>query len=168
MQGQVRVYVDNVDPEIDGGKYSIRRIVGEKVEVEADVFADGHDLVRAQLLFRHESEKKFQVAPMKEMGGERWQGNFMVEKQGIYYYTIEGWVYHALSWQHSLKRRLDGKEKLDVELLNGVKFLQKIKSKATAKEKKSIDETIELFQDKKRYSEAVEMSLGPIIQQWIK
>jgi len=168
MHGQIRVYTDNLSPEIDGGKYPVKRVVGETVEVEADAFADGHDLVRARLLFRHESEKKFQTVAMESDGGERWSGNFAVEKQGLYYYTVEAWVDHALSWQHTLKRRLSGKEKLDVELLNGVKHLQKIKPIATAKEKKSIDEIIELFQDKKRYDEAVKKSLDASTEELIK
>ena len=81
MQGQIRVYIDNVYPEIDGGKYSVRRVVGEIVEVEADIFADGHDIVHAQILYRHESEKKFQSTLMNSVGGDRWKGNFRVEKQ---------------------------------------------------------------------------------------
>lgn len=168
MQGQLRVYIDNVYPEIDGGKYPIRRVPGEIVEVEADVFADGHDLVCARLLYRHFSEKKFSIAPMESTGGERWKGSFEITKQGTYIYTIEAWLDHALSWQHTLKRRLAGKEKLDVELLHGVKFLQKIKTKAAAKEKKSIEDIIELFKDKKRYDEAVKMALSTEAEQWIK
>ncbi len=168
MQGQLRVYIDNVYPEIDGGKYPIRRVPGEIVEVEADVFADGHDLVCARLLYRHFSEKKFSIAPMESTGGERWKGSFEITKQGTYIYTIEAWLDHALSWQHTLKRRLAGKEKLDVELLHGVKFFQKIKTKAAAKEKKSIEDIIELFKDKKRYDEAVKMALSTEAEQWIK
>ncbi|MBS1658831.1 MAG: alpha-1,4-glucan--maltose-1-phosphate maltosyltransferase [Bacteroidetes bacterium] len=168
MQGQLRVYIDNVYPEIDGGKYPIRRVPGEIVEVEADVFADGHDLVCARLLYRHFSEKKFSIAPMESTGGERWKGSFEITKQGTYIYTIEAWLDHALSWQHTLKSRLAGKEKLDVELLHGVKFFQKIKTKAAAKEKKSIEDIIELFKDKKRYDEAVKMALSTEAEQWIK
>jgi starch synthase (maltosyl-transferring) len=168
MQGQLRVYIDNISPEIDGGKYPARRVVNQSVEVEADVFADGHDWVRAQLLYRHESEKKFREAPMNLIGGERWTGSFQVTQQGSYLFAVEGWLDHALSWQHTLKRRLEGKEKLDVELLNGVKHLEKVKARATAKEKKSIDEIIQLFGDQQRYAEAVEMALNPIVHQWIR
>jgi starch synthase (maltosyl-transferring) len=168
MQGQLRVYIDHVYPEIDGGKYPIRRVPGEIVEVEADVFADGHDLVCARLLYRHFSEKKFSIAPMESAGGERWKGSFEITKQGTYIYTLEAWLDHALSWQHTLKRRWAGKEKLDVELLHGVKFFQKIKTKAAAREKKSIEDIIELFKDKKRYDDAVKMALSTEAEQWIK
>ncbi len=61
MQGQIRVYIDHVYPEIDGGKFYIKRVRGEAVNVEADVFTDGHDLVAASVLFRHESEKKMAI-----------------------------------------------------------------------------------------------------------
>ena len=65
---QIRVYIDNVTPEIEGGKYSIAKVVGEKVEVQADIFCDGHDLLRAQILFRHEDEKKFHTAQNQSRG----------------------------------------------------------------------------------------------------
>jgi starch synthase (maltosyl-transferring) len=81
MQGQLRVYIDNVTPEIEGGKYSIAKTVGEIVEVQADIFCDGHDLLRAQILFRHEDEKKFHAAPMSMVYEDHWKGNFKVEKQ---------------------------------------------------------------------------------------
>ena len=74
MQGQTRAYIDNVYPELDGGKYYIKRVVGESVNVEADVFADGHDLIRASLLYRHENEKKWQRSPMHNVGGDHWSG----------------------------------------------------------------------------------------------
>src|SRR6187397_2592500 len=131
MQGQLRVYIDNVYPEFDAGKFPIKRVPGESVTVEADVFSDGHDLVRASVLYRHESEKKWKSSPMHNSGGDRWTGSFEVQEEGNYFYTIQAWVDHALSWKHSFKRRLEGKEKLDVELLLGAEHLQKIREKAT-------------------------------------
>src|SRR5438874_1743052 len=134
MQGQTRVYISSVYPEIDVGKFPIKRVVGEKVKVEATIFADGHDLVRASLLYRHESEKDWRAASIKEEYEDHYSGEFQVERQGTYYYTIEAWIDHALSWQHSLRRRLEGKEKIFTELLTGAEHLKKIISVATKKE----------------------------------
>ena len=42
-----RVVVEAVHPEIDGGRFPIKRTAGERVEVTATIFADGHDVVAA-------------------------------------------------------------------------------------------------------------------------
>lgn len=167
MQGQIRVYIDNVYPEIDGGKFYIKRVAGESVTVEADVFTDGHDLVRASLLYRHESEKKWHSSPMHNIGGDRWSGSFHVEKQEFYYYSIRSWVDHALTWKHNFKRRLEGKENLDVELLIGAQHLKKIKSQADKKEADAIEEAIKLFKSEKHYEEGVKAALSHKIEKWI-
>ncbi|MEO5673979.1 MAG: alpha-1,4-glucan--maltose-1-phosphate maltosyltransferase [Chitinophagales bacterium] len=167
MQGQIRVYIDHVYPEIDGGRFYIKRVEGEVVNVEADVFTDGHDLVAASVLFRHESEKKWQSSLMLDMGGHHKAGSFKAEQQGFYYYTIQAWVDHALSWKHNFKRRLEGKEKLDVELLAGVQHLKRIRSLANKNEAEEIDELIRLFKSNKHYDEAIEAATGHKVEKWM-
>ncbi|MCY7410259.1 MAG: alpha-1,4-glucan--maltose-1-phosphate maltosyltransferase [Chitinophagales bacterium] len=167
MQGQLRVYIDNVTPEIESGKYSIAKVVGEKIEVEADIFCDGHDLLRAQIIFRHEDEKKFHTAPMSMMYEDHWRGNFTTDKQGKYYYTIEAWMDHALTWKHSLKRRMEGKEKLNVELLIGAKHLKNIKADADKDDKEEIKKLIDILSDEKHYDKAVKSAMSERVEELI-
>ncbi len=91
LSGTCRVVIENVQPEIQGG-YPIKRIVGDTVMVTADIFADGHDPISAQLLYRKKGERAFQKTPMQPVENDQWQGKFKVDQIGRYEYTVEGWV----------------------------------------------------------------------------
>jgi starch synthase (maltosyl-transferring) len=105
--GRARAVIDRVYPQIDGGRFAVKRIVGDRMLVEADVFADGHDVIACMLGFRHESEDDWTEAPMKASVNDRWHAEFSLEKIGRYRYTVTAWVDHFLSWRHELTRRVD-------------------------------------------------------------
>lgn len=90
--GLARVVIEKVVPEVDGGLFPIKRIVGDQVTVEADIFADGHDALAAVLLYQHDSDDDCATVPMKSLGNDRWQGTFTVTKLGRYKYSLRGWV----------------------------------------------------------------------------
>ena len=77
-QGQTRVAIEHVTPEIDGGRFPAKRVVGEAVVVEADVFGDGHDHVEARLLLRTPGDKSWNTVPLRPLGNDRWQASFPV------------------------------------------------------------------------------------------
>jgi len=110
------VVIEYVQPEIDGGYFPIKRIIGERVKVTANIFADGHDQVRATLLFRKQGKEKWQFSPMNFVGNDQWSGEFTVEEIGIYEYTIEGWVdplkNHKTRYPKELKVIVDRKKAL--------------------------------------------------------
>ena len=87
-----RVVIEGVTPEVDAGRFSIKRAAGESVVVEADVFADGHDSVASAVLYRNEREKGWSEALMQPLGNDRWRASFGVERAGWYFYTVEGWI----------------------------------------------------------------------------
>jgi len=97
----------------------VKRVVGERVVVEADVFADGHDAVVAELLFRFHSEKEWQVLPMTFQGNDHWTASFPVERLGRYQYTVRGWTDPYLTWQRDLEKRKQAGQDLSVEMLIG-------------------------------------------------
>ncbi len=155
VSGQIRAIIENVTPEIDNGKFYAKRVVNEVVTVEADVFTDGHDVINAHLLYKHENDKQWSEIPMKELVNDRWSASFKVEKQGLYHYTIEAWVDHALNWQHNIDRKIEDGQKVDIELLDGLQYLKAIKKKAKSTDKAYLDSLIKLFADKKKYKSAV-------------
>jgi starch synthase (maltosyl-transferring) len=105
LNAQTRCVVRDVYPTIEHGRYGIKRVVGEYVDVWADVFADGHDVVRAALQFKHSSEKSWSEVQAEEIGGDRWHGRFQVQKQGFYSYRFIGWTDYALYWQEGLRKK---------------------------------------------------------------
>jgi starch synthase (maltosyl-transferring) len=105
--GRMRVVIEGVKPEVDGGRFPAKRVVGDRVTVEADAFADGHDVIVCRLLYRHESETDWSEAAMLPLGNDRWRGEFTVPRIGRYRYTITGWVDPFLSWRSEFARRMD-------------------------------------------------------------
>lgn len=105
--GRARAMIERVSPEIDGGRFPIKRIQNEEVIVEADIFADGHDQLRCLLLHRHDSATPWIEIPMRTLGNDRWQATFRVNTLGRHEYTVIAWVDRFLTWRHDLSRRQD-------------------------------------------------------------
>jgi starch synthase (maltosyl-transferring) len=81
-----------VRPQVDCGRFPVKRVAGEEVRVEADVFTDGHDAVVAELLYRKEGEKGWRSKPMEFLHNDHWAAAFTVHDLGRYEYTVRGWV----------------------------------------------------------------------------
>jgi starch synthase (maltosyl-transferring) len=128
-QGQQRVAIEGVSPEIDCGRFAIKRVVGENVAVEADVFADGHDQVACRILYRH-GKGEWQASPMKALGNDRWRGEFSVSKLGKYQYTIEGWIDRFQTWRDELVKRIAAEQDIHVELLMGAELIEAAAARA--------------------------------------
>src|SRR5687768_5251468 len=104
--GRARVVIAGVQPEIDSGRFPVKRTVGEKLVVEADIFADGHDALSAVVLYRAESELQWQEVPMRFLGNDRWDGGFRVTTLGTYVYTVQAWLDHFTSWREGLRKKV--------------------------------------------------------------
>ena len=89
---------------MDGGRFPIKRTVGETVVVEADVFTDGHDSLCCVLQYRKAGETAWQEIPMRFLVNDRWRGEFKVPELGRYEYTMLAWVDAFKSWRHDLGR----------------------------------------------------------------
>ena len=119
-----RVVVESLRPEVDGGRYPVKRAIGDELRVEADVFTDGHDAVACELLYRFKEDREWQRAPMAFRHNDHWQASFRVEKLGRYEYTVRGWVDPFLTWQQNLKKRRDAGQDLSMEFLIGAKLAE--------------------------------------------
>lgn len=158
IKNQRRVIVENLYPQLSGGEYYIKRVVNEIVSVTADVFADGHDITAASVLYKHEKEKKWSEVRMQPY--DVWQASFVVQKQGFYSYKVVGWVDYALNWQHGIHRKIDDNQHVNSELLEGVEFLKKCGKKATAAEKKYLKTLEDLFTNSDLYNDAVQEAIS--------
>ena len=122
--GTKRVVIEGLEPEIDGGRFAIKRVVGERVVVRADVFVDGHDGVDTSLLYRKSGEKTWQEVPMRPLMNDRWEGMFIPEDVGLYYYTVQGWVDPFETWQHSLRKKAEAGQDVKLELVIGTGLIE--------------------------------------------
>lgn len=128
---RARVVIQGVTPEIDCGRFPIKRVVGDKVIVEADIFCDGHDELRCLLLFGKESEKTWAAqVPMLPLGNDRWRAEFTVTELGFYRYTIQAWVDRFASWRRDLHKRLQAGQDVSVELVIGGRLVEEASKRA--------------------------------------
>ncbi|RUA07356.1 MAG: alpha-1,4-glucan--maltose-1-phosphate maltosyltransferase, partial [Flavobacteriia bacterium] len=155
MLNQKRVVIDYVSPVLNGGEFPIKRVVNEVVNVEAHVFGDGHDLIGTSVLFKHKSARTWNEIRMKPGFNDEWFASFYVEKQGYYEYKIEGWIDHALTWQHGIKRKIENQQKVTSELLEGVKFIEAIYKRLSADDKAYLDHLKKIFRNKNFYDIAI-------------
>jgi len=98
-EGKRRVVIERVRPEVDCGRFPVKRAVGESVEIEADVFADGHDMLACVVQFRREGTTGWTEAPMEPLVDDAWRGEFPVSELGRYEYTITGWIDRFGTWR---------------------------------------------------------------------
>src|SRR3984957_14444837 len=132
--GQRRVVIERVSPQIDCGRFPIKRVVGEAVVVEAAVFADGHDQVTCQLLYSRGGDKEWQSSAMTPLGNDRWRGAFSVAKAGRYQYTIEGWIDRFQTWRDGPAKRIAAGQDVHVDLLIGAELIEAAAARATGED----------------------------------
>jgi len=165
MQNQTRIVIENVTPQLDGGAFYIKRIIGQSIEVKANVFSDGHDVVACAVKFKHQSDKKWQEVRMTEIGNDEWVAQFEVSQQGFYSYFVEGWVDYALNWQHGTERKIQDNQHVKSELLEGAEYCQAILKEANATEKKYLNNAIKAFQEEALYNEGITIALSDELHQ---
>ncbi|MGH7444466.1 MAG: maltotransferase domain-containing protein, partial [Longimicrobiales bacterium] len=125
-----RVVIEGVRPEIDGGRFPIKRVIGEPVVVEADIFADGHEALKARLVWRHASQRMWRAAAMEPLGNDRWRASFEVEALGRYVYGLIAWVDPFDTWQRDLRKRIDAGQDIDIDLKIGAGIVERISRRA--------------------------------------
>ncbi|NAY93204.1 DUF3416 domain-containing protein [Muricauda sp. JGD-17] len=166
MLRQQRVVIDNVKPQLDCGEFFVKRVVGEKLHVTADILPDGHDVIQAELLYRHEKEKNFVQVRMHHDGNDIYSGSFQVKKQGFYEYKLKGWVDYALNWQHGVEAKLKDGQHLKSELLEGVQYLKYLSGKVTQHDSDTLKKWMDQFKDPEKYDEALKNAVSQKLHDW--
>jgi starch synthase (maltosyl-transferring) len=127
--GQSRVIIENVQPQVDGGLYPAKRTVGESVAVSADIFGDGHDHIRAHLLYKKEGESAWETKEFKPSYNDAWFASFPVNTKGVYVFTAMAWIDHFDTWYDGFKKKAAAKVDVKVELLEGIEMLKRLAAK---------------------------------------
>ena len=96
-------HIEDVFPSIDGGRFPVKRIVGEPIEVWADIYRDGHEVIAAALVWRREVDREWRREPMTMDSNDRWSGTFVPDAPGRYVYAIEAWTDEFATWRHGFE-----------------------------------------------------------------
>jgi len=149
-KGRTRIAIEGVTPEIDGGQFPIKRIIGDKLVVEADIFADGHDVLSAVLLYRRESDTNWTEVPMEFLVNDRWRGSFVVSELGRYRYTLTAWVDRFKSWQQNLAKKAEAKQDISVDFLEGAQLIREAIRRATRRDIQTMQGWVDLLCSKQK------------------
>ncbi|HXC78534.1 MAG TPA: alpha-1,4-glucan--maltose-1-phosphate maltosyltransferase [Candidatus Acidoferrum sp.] len=128
--GRRRVAIEAVSPEVEAGRFAAKRSLGEKVAIEADVFADGHDAVACVIRYRHQSENAWTEVPMVALGNDRWRAELIAGQLGRYVYTVEGWVDRFRTWRLQLAKRIAAGQEVSAELKVGAQLIEAAANRA--------------------------------------
>jgi starch synthase (maltosyl-transferring) len=118
-------HIEDVYPSIDGGRFPVKRIVGERVEVWADIYRDGHDVIAAALVWRGELEGEWRREPMTLYGNDRWSGSFVPDAPGRYVYAIEAWTDEFATWHRGFELKQKAGADLTLDGIEGAGMLTK-------------------------------------------
>ncbi|OGP60720.1 MAG: alpha-amlyase [Deltaproteobacteria bacterium RBG_13_52_11b] len=159
-EGRKRVVIEQVTPEIDGGRFPIKRVTGENVVVSADIFADGHDTVAARVLYRAQGDPHWKEVPMRPIENDRWRGEFLVEELGTHFYTVEGWVDRFKTWQRDLRKKWDAGQDVTVELRIGAALVDAVSEKASRQERTKLAAFARVLSGSEDRDRSVSMALS--------
>ncbi len=167
-KGRERVKIENLSPEVDGGQFPCKRVLGEKLTVKADIFSDGHDVISAQLLYRFSKSRTWKNAPMILLENDRWVGEMIPTELGIYIYTVEGWVDHFKSWQRDFKKRVDAGQDVEIDLKIGTDHIEKAAKQATEEDQRKLLALASLLRKTGKLESSIAIALGDELTQLIE
>jgi len=166
--GQVRVIIEGLEPETDDGRFPIKRIIGDRVSVEADIFTDGHDAISALLLYRRENGSEWAKTLMKPLFNDRWRGSFVVTELGKYHYTVLAWVDQFKSWRRDLTKKFQAGQKVSIELVIGAQLIAEASQRAPRREREKMEEWASTLQSTQASEQAkVQLALSEEVSEFM-
>jgi starch synthase (maltosyl-transferring) len=152
-----RALIEFVFPTVNDGKFYLKKVIGDKIEIKSHIFGDGHDEINARILYKYGKQKTWRFSALYHKSNDEWEGSFLVEEIGSYFFTVEAWVDHPLDWYKSTIKKIAAEESITVEILIGKEHLLKIAKKAKGEHLKKVKEIILIFSDSKKYNQAIEI-----------
>lgn len=141
-----RVVIERVAPEIDGGRFPAKAVVGDTIEVQADVYCDGHDRIGAALKYRHVLERDWHETLMTFIDNDRWGASFTVEEIGRYQYTIEAWRDQFRSWREDTLKKHKAGQPVHLEAVEGLGIVRNAAAKTRGDVRRAIHGLMERFE----------------------
>jgi starch synthase (maltosyl-transferring) len=160
-EGRKRVVIEGVTPEIDGGRFAVKRVVGDQLRVEADIVADGHEVLSAALVYRHEADLDWREVSMAPLVNDRWWGQFTVTRLGRYVYAVLAWVDHFRTWQQLLQKKADAGQPVAVELLMGADLIEAAQKRVRGGAARQLRDWVDRLRREEDEASRVQAALSP-------
>jgi starch synthase (maltosyl-transferring) len=156
--------IESMTPQVDAGRYPVKRAVGETVAVEADVFTDGHDAVACAVRFRREGATAFEEVAMSPLVNDRWRGEFRVSACGFYHYTVVAWVDHFETWRRDLRKRILAEQDIGVALQVGANLIGRGAARAAGGDAARLVDWGRQLREDTPIGERTELALSPELE----
>jgi len=155
-----RVVVESVRPEVDGGRFPAKAVIGQRFLVEADVFAEYEPIVSSVLRYRRDGEAEWRETPMQPAGEDHYAGGFIVDQLGVYHYTIEAWIDRFETWRRLLQRKVEARQDVSGELQVGTTLVRDAAARARGSNRKRLEATAARIGGERPARERVRAALG--------
>jgi starch synthase (maltosyl-transferring) len=127
-----RFHIEDVYPIVDGGRYPVKRVAGEPVDVWVDIFRDGHDVLAADLVWRPEKENKWRRAALQHDSNDRWAGRFVPDDLGHHVFAIEAWTDTFATWRREVQLKRAAGQDVSLEAKEGRELVASFRSRDKA------------------------------------
>jgi starch synthase (maltosyl-transferring) len=162
-----RVAIEGVWPETDGGRFPAKRAVGDVLAVEADIFCDGHDKIDAALIYRREDEGDWHETAMRLLENDRWRGEFLLERNARYRYTILAWRDLYASWCDEIAKKHAAGQAIALELIEGLHLVEKTIAEADRDiqaDRRDLQELLEVLQQTQSDAAKLKLLTSPDVR----
>ncbi|MFP4489037.1 MAG: alpha-1,4-glucan--maltose-1-phosphate maltosyltransferase [Bacteroidales bacterium] len=126
MNGQQRVIIENVQPVINCGEFPVKRVLNDTIKVEADIFCDSHDVVIAELSWKHSKDDRSETKEMHYDINDRWYGRFKLGRTGTWHFSIQAWADQFRTWHRDIKKKIDASSDYEVDILTGAEIIRSV------------------------------------------
>jgi len=133
------IVIEDVTPSVDGGRYPAKRIAGDRCVVEADIFREGHQILRAAVKWRRKQDEAFDEAPMLAIENDRWRGEFRPTDNTRYVFTIEAWTDLFASWVADFTKKVNAERPVASDILEGIALIEKMIADARGTDRDSLE-----------------------------
>ena len=162
------VVIEAVAPAVDCGRYPVKREVGAVLEVSADIFKDGHDVLAAYLRYRRAGERAWRETPMRHVDNDRWAGEFTLEANGRYQYTIEALPDPFRSWLADLEKRRAADQDLTSALREGTQLVRAAAERAKGADRAALVACADRIERAATQTEAAAVAVEAELGEWMR
>jgi starch synthase (maltosyl-transferring) len=134
-----RVVIERVTPELDGGRFAVKRVLGESLAIEADIFSDGHDRIAATILYRPPGAKAWREAPLVFADNDRWAGEVQLTEIGRWTYSVIAWRETFETWRQDVARKHAAGQSIALELIEGKELVERARDVASLEVARALD-----------------------------
>jgi starch synthase (maltosyl-transferring) len=159
-----RVVIEGVEPEVDGGEFPIKRVLGEEVRVTADVFTDSHEVLAAVLRYRRADTLDWSEVRMQPGVNDRWSASFTVQELGHYEYTVQAWIDRFATWRRDLEKKVAAQQDVSSDLLEGMEIIAHTARLASDLDREWLEHQAALLRNTSEAAQRIAAALDPRLQ----